>query len=121
MHEKDCAPTVAIDISDSDEDSELEMIGKHTSRAYNKAKDEFDEFEMQYKVKRVLPKIQDNKSRMLSGLGSREIRLGRVETPGAKLPSGRNLADYVDKKGRFKMVEFFEDQRKCFPSSAFLV
>ena len=114
LYEKDCAPT-AIDFSDNDEDSELEMIGKHTSRAFNKAKDEFDEFEMQCKVKRVLPKIQENKSRVLSGLGSREIRLGQVETPGANLPSGKNLANYVDKKGRFKMVDFFEDHKESFP------
>ena len=31
------------------------------------------------------------------------------------LPSGKNLADYVDKKGRFKMVDFFEDHVEAFP------
>ena len=53
----------------------------------------------------------------LSALVPRAPRrsLGRVETPGANLPSGKNLANYVDKKGRFKMVDFFEDHKEAFP------
>ena len=50
------------------------------------------------------------------GEGNRKILVGPVETKGENLPSGKNIADYVDKRGRMDLLRFFEDHRNMFPT-----
>jgi len=42
---------------------------------------------------------------------------GLVLSRGKDLPSGKNLADYINKKGRMDMLRFYADHKKFFPSA----
>jgi len=52
-------------------------------------------------------------SEILSGIGQngnmQEIIVGPVEENGKDLPSGKNLGDYMNEKGRMDVLKFFED------------
>ena len=50
------------------------------------------------------------------GEGNRKILVGPVETKGEDLPSGKNIADYVDERGRMNLLLFFEDHSNMFPT-----
>jgi hypothetical protein len=39
-----------------------------------------------------------------------------VEKRGENLPSGKNIADYLDKKGRMNLLTFFKDHEIRFPT-----
>ena len=41
-----------------------------------------------------------------------EINVGPVEENRNDLPSGKNLGDYINKKGRMDVLKFFEDHKK---------
>jgi hypothetical protein len=60
------------------------------------------------------------KSEILSGIGlngdMEEIIVGPLEENGKDLPSGKNLGDYVNEKGRKDVLKFFEEQKKHFPT-----
>ena len=60
------------------------------------------------------------KSEILSGIGLNgnmdEIIVGPVEENGKDPPSGKNLGDYMNEKGRMDVLKFFEDHKKCFPT-----
>ena len=45
-----------------------------------------------------------------------EIIVGPVEDNGKDLPSGKNLGDYINEKGRMDVLKFFEDHKKYFPT-----
>ena len=40
------------------------------------------------------------------GEGNRKILVGPVEEKGDNLPSGKNIADYVDERGRMNLLLF---------------
>ena len=45
-----------------------------------------------------------------------EIGVGPIEKRGENLPSGKNIADYLDKKGRMNLLTFFKDHEIRFPT-----
>jgi hypothetical protein len=45
-----------------------------------------------------------------------EIIVGPVEENGKDLPSGKNLGDYVNEKGRMDMLKFCEEHKKYSPT-----
>jgi hypothetical protein len=60
------------------------------------------------------------KSEILSGIGlngnTEEIIVGPVEENGKDLPSGKNLGDFVNEKGKMDVLKFFEEHKKYFPT-----
>lgn len=46
--------------------------------------------------------------------GSAVIKLEKVTSPGRNLPSGHNLAEYIN-GGRFNLLGFFDDHSFRFP------
>ena len=79
------------------------MVLQRTESAnYNRASEEFTAFE-KYKQKKFLPILEKTDHGVLSSSVSgkkREIWVGPVSEWGKKLPSGKNLADYIDTRGR---------------------
>jgi hypothetical protein len=48
---------------------------------------------------------------------TKEIWVGAVSEQGKDLPSGKNISDYIDEgTGRMKLLVFFEDHKKQFPT-----
>jgi hypothetical protein len=45
-----------------------------------------------------------------------EIGVGPVEKRGENLPSGNNISDYLDAKGRMDLLAFFKDHQQQFPN-----
>ncbi len=45
-----------------------------------------------------------------------EVIVGPVEENGKDLPSGKNLGNYVDTKGRMDMLQFYKDHKKDLPN-----
>ena len=95
-------------------DSEDDDVEFGTNENYSAADKEWKHFET-YKIKRHRPFVEVKKARTL-GEGNRKILVGPVETKGEDLPSGKNIADYVDKRGRMDLLRFFEDHRNMFPT-----
>jgi hypothetical protein len=50
------------------------------------------------------------------GSGNFDIGVGPVVKRGQNLPSNKNLADYIDKKGRMNLLDFFSDHKQRFPT-----
>jgi len=102
---------------DSDEDEYQHPTQTNTN--FQKAVDEFNVFES-YKMKRYRPVLDLAKSKVLSGEDKYgkvyEIVVGPVETRGKDLPSGKNLADYIDKRGRIDLLCLFIDHKQIFPT-----
>ena len=77
----------------------------------------------QFKRKKYRPEFEENNARVLSqeveveedGWKTCQIVVGHVKKRGKDLPSGKNLADYVDKLGRFEMLKFYADHKTFFP------
>jgi hypothetical protein len=46
----------------------------------------------------------------------KELWVGKVVEKGKNLPSKKNLADYIDERGRIQLIAFFRDHRKSFPT-----
>ncbi len=44
-----------------------------------------------------------------------EVIVGPVEENGKDLPSGKNLGNYVDTKGRMDVLQFYKDHKKDLP------
>ena len=44
-----------------------------------------------------------------------------MDERGKDLPSKKNLADYIDERGRMDLVAFFRDHKKLFPTLWILV
>jgi hypothetical protein len=95
------------------------MVLQRTESAnYNRASEEFTAFE-KYKQKKFLPILKKTDHGVFSSSVSgkkREIWVGPVSEWGKKLPSGKNLADYIDTRGRFQILCFFLDHKKLFPN-----
>jgi hypothetical protein len=51
----------------------------------------------------------------------KELWVAPVASKGKNLPSGKNLADYIDERGRMQLLKFFADHQKSFPTLWVLV
>jgi hypothetical protein len=54
--------------------------------------------------------VKDSKDRAI------EIGTGSVISEGENLPSGKNLVQYLDAKGRFQVLRFLKDHESQFPN-----
>ena len=61
-------------------------------------------------------KEEDHKAEEGHTGNMQEIIVGPVEENGKDLPSGKNLGDYINEKGRMDVLKFFEDHKKYFPT-----
>ena len=95
-------------------DSKYDDVEFGTSKNYAAADKEWKHFET-YKIKRHRPFVQVKKARTL-GEGNCKILVCPVDIKRENLPSGKNIADYVDKRGRMDLLRFFEDHRNMFPT-----
>jgi hypothetical protein len=118
----DDAVTVAIDSgsSDSNDDSseDDDCLPSAENSNYNKANNEFQEFK-DYKRKKYLPTLKKSEQHLKGEFNGRakEIWVGAVSERGKDLPSGKNISDYIDEgTGRMKLLVFFEDHKKQFPT-----
>lgn len=114
-------PPIDDDSDDEDrEDSEdEEPVPARENSNYTKAEEELLLFES-WKRKKYRPTFDASKSRILAGVDDdgkkHEILVGPVLSRGKDLPSGENLADYIDCRGRIHLVRFFLDHIKYFPT-----
>lgn len=73
-----------------------------------------------YKLKKYRPTLDRTKSKILAGNDENgkvyEIAVGPVLFKGKDLPSGRNLVQYIDKRGRIDLLRFFIDHQFIFPT-----
>jgi hypothetical protein len=46
---------------------------------------------------------------------TQEVIVGPVEENGKDLPSGKNLGNYIDTKGRMDVLQFYKDNKKDYP------
>lgn len=104
--------------SDDDSSNEEDLTPMKVNSNYSKAEEELMLFES-WKAKRYRPVFDTQRSVELVGEESadgkaRKILVGPVLTKGKNLPSGKNLADYVDCRGRIDLVELLEDHQKYF-------
>ena len=114
-------PTLCVDSDDDDENSNDSSSndGYHvekTNSNYNRAEEEFNTFES-FKHNKYRPKWARVNSEILSSIGQhngnmQEIIVGPVEENRKDLPSGKNLGDYINEKGRMDVLKFFEDHKK---------
>ena len=106
------------DGSDESSDEEYERP-EIINTSFQAAVTEFDLFE-QYKKKKYRPEIDRSKAKILSGEDRHgqvfEVLVGPVLSKGKDLPSGKNLAHYVDKRGRIDLLRFFIDHQLIFPT-----
>jgi len=107
MDARSPTPVVNCDSGSSSElDSEDEELPTQENNNFNLASAELILFE-NYKKKKYHPVIEESQSKVLSGL--RDVRVGPVESCGSDLPSEKNLADYLDKRGRMCLLSFFSE------------
>jgi hypothetical protein len=112
------------DSSESKDSKEEEGIIFAENMNYNKAVAEFKLFE-NYKRKKYRPILDPSKSSILSGEDSQgkayEIAVGPVLSSGKDLPSCKNIADYIDCRGRMDNTKFALDHCTQFPTLWILV
>jgi hypothetical protein len=48
---------------------------------------------------------------------SKELWVAPMESKGKDLPSGKNLADYINERGQMQLLKFFPDHQKSFSYS----
>jgi hypothetical protein len=84
---------------------------------YQQAEKELSQFEM-FKQSKYIPELKYD--RCISGVNEKgttfKIGCGSLIDRGEDLPSKKNLADYLDKKGRIDLLEFFNDHKDRFPN-----
>ena len=105
-----------------EDDSKVEEgdLPVRENQNYIIAKAELDAF-IQYKMRLYRPSIDKSKSAVLHGEDENgkkwEILVGPVLSRGRNLPTGKNIADYIDGKNHmFDTTHFFEDRCKLFPT-----
>jgi hypothetical protein len=106
--------------SSGDDDSDDEVLEPTGNANYNRAVDEFSAFE-RFKKKKYLPVLKKTQQGSLSNNSGdestkKELFVGPVVSKGKDLPSGKNLADYVDQFGRMDLLSLFGDHKKLFPT-----
>ena len=92
-------------------DSEDDDVEYSTNENYTKAEKEWKFFET-FKVKMHRPSVAANTARTLGNV--RKISVGPLDGRGEDLPSGKNLADYSDSRGRMNLLRFYRDHREHF-------
>jgi hypothetical protein len=121
----DKGSVVAVDDSSSELDSSDDEILPPTEDAnYTKASNEFSLFEKKVKKKKYLPELIKSASGSLSGEfrgKPKAIWVAPVAKKGKDLFSKKNLADYIDERGRMQLLKFFGDHQKPFPTINILV
>jgi hypothetical protein len=103
---------------DSGDDNSLDgKITVEDNDNYRIAEKELNRFE-EYKRQKYLAKLKLGRSLSNEDSRGRVIKLGvgPVESRGDDLPSGNNIATYLDKKGRFQLLPFFKDHKALFPN-----
>jgi hypothetical protein len=89
---------------------------------HQSAEEELKQFEL-FKLFKYIPQLKYD--RMLFGKSDNgsefEIGVGPVVQRGQNLPSGKNLADYIDKKGRINLLTFFGDHQTRFSNLFILI
>ena len=108
-------PVLVESSSSEDEDEDGVMVDRDNSN-YNRAVEELERFE-RFKKSKYRPEIEMVTAKVLKGPGG-ELVIGPAKSPGKNLPSGKNLFQYVDSRGRFKILPFFShhQESKHFPT-----
>jgi hypothetical protein len=113
-------PTCAND--DDHDDDDDGYIPRNSNINFNKATEEFDLLES-YKHNKYRPKEWKTRTAptVLSNFDCdsgkiEEIIVAPVKENGNDLPSGRNLGDNIDSKGRMDVLLFYQDHKKYFPT-----
>jgi hypothetical protein len=113
-----------ITSSSSDEDSsDDEQVPRCENANHTRANDEFLAFE-KFKKKKYQPVLEKPKHGGLVGEyngKAKELWIGAVVEKGKNLPSKKNLADYIDERGRMQLLSFFRDHKKSFPTLWLLI
>ena len=108
------------DNSEDSSDEEMEEpVPTRVNSNYNKAEEELLLFES-WKRKKYRPSFDRSKSSILAGVDDdgrkHEVIVGPILSRGKDLPSGKNLVDYIDCRGRIELVRWFGDHIKHFPT-----
>jgi hypothetical protein len=110
-------------VSSSDDSSDDEQVPHRENANHSRANDEFIAFE-KLKRKKYLPVLAKPEHGGLVGEYNgkvKELWVGKVVEKEKNLPSKKNLADYIDERGRIQLIAFFCDHRKSFPTLWLLV
>jgi hypothetical protein len=98
--------------SSSENDSSDDNVITPTENAsYTRANTEFTAFE-KLKRKKYMPVLAKIEHGSLTGEycgKSKELWVAPVASKGKDLPSGKNLADYINERGRMQLLKFFAD------------
>eukprot|EP00956_Cyclotella_meneghiniana_P013840 scaffold20280_cov78-Cyclotella_meneghiniana.AAC.3 len=120
----DLTPTYEVDdLNDGDVDCRDGPVQRISNSNHLKAKDELDAFEL-FKLYKYIPKIRFTRSLSRTDEDGTLFEVGYgsvVEARGKDLTSNKNLADYLDKKGRMKLVPFFYDHKDRFLSLSIII
>jgi hypothetical protein len=114
-------PTCANDDNDDDDNDDDGYVPRNSNSNFNKATEEFDQLESYKRYKYRPKKLKMTASTVLSVFDItsgkiEEIIVAPVEENGKDLPSGKNLGDYIDSKGRMDVIQFYQDHNKYFPN-----
>ena len=115
-----------VNVTDSgSEDSRDGIIPNAVNASYMQANSELLAFEKLKKVKyhpdfdasSVVAEVYSLRTDAEGNEVERTIRMGtKVSKRGSDLPSKKNLADYIDRNGRFDVLSFFGDHKRQFPT-----
>jgi hypothetical protein len=120
----DKCTVVMVEESSSEMDSSDDDVITPTENAsYTMANTKFTAFE-KLKRKKYMPVLAKSEHGSLRGKyfgKTRELWVAPVESKGKDLPSGKNLADYINERGQMQLLKFFADHKKSFPTLWVLV
>jgi hypothetical protein len=115
----DKCTVVMVEESSSEKDSSDDDVITPTENAsYTRANTEFTAFE-KLKRKKYMPVLAKSEHGSLNGEyggKSKELWVAPVASKGKDLPSGKNLADYINYRGQMQLLKFFADHHKSFPT-----
>ena len=112
---------LATNDAESEDSLDGEFVDEENDnrRAAEREMSRFEKFKMQ----RFIPKLElgrcleneDSKGRYI------KLGIGPVKQRGENLPSGNNIADYIDQKGRMNLLQFFKEHQSSFPNLFIIV
>ncbi|KAL7488619.1 hypothetical protein ACHAW6_014203 [Cyclotella cf. meneghiniana] len=122
LHKRqDILDSKSLPVHESSEESEREnddeLMPNRDNVNFKKAEDKLSEFE-KFKKKKYQPTIAKMESGGISGEYEGSIKaafVDQVTGRGKDLPSGKNLADYIDPHGRIDLISFWR-RYKNFPT-----
>ena len=112
IKDKNCPSTSQSAANEDDLDREEDDVEFPANENYVAADKEWKYFET-YKIKKLRPTIEVKTARSL-GQGNHKILVGPVLVKCENLPSGKNIADYVDERGRMDLLRFLRTTATCF-------